>query len=56
MARKATKLKELEVNSVDLVRAGANQAADICLYKSAEQPVKKTISKDDPNRYDYIIE
>ena len=33
----ATKLKNLRLTSVDLVRAGANQEADICLYKSAEQ-------------------
>ena len=32
----ATKLKNLQLTSVDLVRSGANQEADICLYKSAE--------------------
>lgn len=32
----ATKLKNMHLTSVDLVRAGANQAADICLYKSAD--------------------
>ena len=32
----ATKLKNMQVTSVDLVRSGANQEADICLYKSAE--------------------
>lgn len=31
----ATKLKNLQLTSVDLVRAGANQEADICLFKSA---------------------
>lgn len=31
----ANKLKNLHLTSVDLVRAGANQEADICLYKSA---------------------
>lgn len=31
----ATKLKKMKLTSVDLVRAGANQKADICLYKSA---------------------
>lgn len=39
----ATKLKNLHLTSVDLVRAGANQEADICLYKSAdgaEQPTE----------------
>lgn len=32
----ATKLKNLHLTSVDLVRAGANQEADICLHKSAD--------------------
>lgn len=32
----ATKLRNLQLTSVDLVRAGANQEADICLYKSAD--------------------
>lgn len=34
----ATKLKNIELTSVDLVRQGANQEADICLYKSADAP------------------
>lgn len=34
----ATKLKNLKLTSVDLVRAGANQEADICLFKSADPP------------------
>ena len=43
----ATKLKNLHLTSVDLVRAGANQEADICLHKSAtpqegvEQPTER---------------
>ena len=32
----ATKLKQLHLTSVDLVREGANQQADICIHKSAE--------------------
>lgn len=32
----ANRLKKLRVTSVDMVRAGANQEADICLYKSAD--------------------
>lgn len=32
----ANKLKNLQLTSVDLVRSGANQEADICIYKSAE--------------------
>ena len=34
----ATKLRKMKLTSVDLVRAGANQEADICLYKSADPP------------------
>lgn len=33
-----TKLKNLLLTSVDLVRRGANQEADICLAKSADTP------------------
>ncbi len=32
----ANRLKNLRLTSVDLVKAGANQEADICLYKSLE--------------------
>lgn len=32
----ANKLKKMKLTSVDLVRAGANQKADICIYKSAD--------------------
>lgn len=39
-----TKLKNLLLTSVDLVRRGANQEADICLAKSAEEP--ETVEKD----------
>lgn len=62
----ATKLKNMRLTSVDLVRAGANQEADICLYKSldgapADNPPKanvatRTISKSDPDRFDIIEE
>ena len=31
----ATKLKNMKLTSVDLVKAGANQKADICIHKSA---------------------
>lgn len=34
----ATKLKKMALTSVDLVRAGANQEANICLFKSADPP------------------
>lgn len=34
----ATKLRKMKLTSVDLVRAGANQEADICLFKSADPP------------------
>lgn len=32
----ANKLKNMKLTSVDLVKAGANQNADICLHKSAD--------------------
>ncbi len=34
----AMRLTNLKLTSVDLVRAGANQGADICLFKSADPP------------------
>lgn len=37
----ANKLKNMQLTSVDMVRAGANQEADICLFKSAA-PQKAT--------------
>lgn len=44
----ATKLKKMRLTSVDLVRAGANQKADICLYKSAKaQDNEYQVRKDD---------
>lgn len=63
----ATKLKNLRLTSVDLVRAGANQEADICLFKSldgtpqeeppAEPPkATRTVNKSDPDRYDILEE
>ena len=43
----ATKLKNMRLTSVDLVKSGANQKADICLFKSAEeeQPDPENIYK-----------
>lgn len=41
----ANRLKNMRLSSVDLVRAGANQEADICLFKSAdpeEDPTQPT--------------
>lgn len=63
----ATKLRQLQLTSVDLVRAGANQEADICLFKSldgephVEPPTEpheatRTVSKSDPDRYVCIVE
>lgn len=63
----ATKLQKMKLTSVDLVRAGANQEADICLFKSLDggpaeetptEPPKatRTISKSAPDRYDIIEE
>lgn len=56
----ATKLKKMKLTSVDLTRAGANQKADICLYKSAamvdeeqqERKVGKSMIKIDKSRFD----
>lgn len=56
-----TKLKKMKLTSVDLTRAGANQKADICLYKSAamvdeaeqqERKVGKSMIKIDKSRFD----
>lgn len=63
----ATLLKNMKLVSVDLVRRGANQEADICLYKGldadpaaephTEEPtVSRTVSKSDPDRFDRIEE
>lgn len=41
----ATKLKNLRLTSVDLVPRGANQEADICLYKSADDAESPTESE-----------
>lgn len=67
MKKTATKLKNMRLTSVDLVPAGANQEADICIFKSLDgepqenPPAKapkalRTVSKSDPNRYDHIEE
>ena len=63
----ATKLKNMRLTSVDLVRRGANQEADICIVKGLdgnpeetphiEAPkASRTICKSDPNRFDHIKE
>ncbi len=63
----ATKLKNMRLTSVDLVRRGANQEADICLFKSldgdnpetphVEAPTaSRTVSKTAPDRFDIIEE
>ena len=52
--------KKMKLTSVDLTRAGANQKADICLYKSAamvdeeqqERKVGKSMIKIDKSRFD----
>ena len=46
----ATKLKKMKLTSVDLVRAGANQEADICLFKSAEEREKDVEAAQDQHR------
>ena len=45
----ATKLKDIRLTSVDLVRAGANQEADICLFKSAD-PIEATEIPTEPEK------
>ena len=57
----ATLLKNMKLVSVDLVGRGANQEAHIALFKGMDPETDdpatpRTISKSDPNRYDYIIE
>jgi len=54
----ASKLKNIRLTSVDLVRAGANPEADICLFKSfsAEENGKGSMIFRDNNRYDVIQE
>lgn len=42
-----TKLKKMHLTSVDLVRAGANPQADICLYKSAASASNDYHGKDE---------
>lgn len=46
----ATKLKKMKLTSVDLVRAGANQEADICLFKSADPPPESAESPTEPEK------
>ncbi|MBO7741117.1 MAG: hypothetical protein J6S21_01055 [Victivallales bacterium] len=53
----------MKLTSVDLVGRGANQEAHISLFKGLDaNPTEgphveaPTISKSDPNRFDYIVE
>lgn len=53
----ANKLKNLKLTSVDLVRAGANQEADICIYKSATpQDGDNTASEHEKNIFKRFID
>lgn len=45
----ANKLKNLRLTSVDMVRAGANQEADICLFKSTD-PAEATETPTDEEK------
>lgn len=49
MSGKKTKLKKIELTSVDMVRRGANQEAHINLYKSAGDPNPPPDIPDAPN-------
>ncbi len=51
----ATKLKNMRLTSVDLVKAGANQEADICLYKSADDPTEPPEYDDQSELYKSAI-
>ncbi len=50
----ANLLKNLKLTSVDLVHAGANQEADICLFKSLEPPAPAPVPT--PSGFDEIEE
>jgi len=54
----ATLLKNIKLTSVDLVRAGANQEADICLFKSLSPPDNKPSDNTDipASQFDVIEE
>lgn len=62
----ATKLKKMKLTSVDLVPSGANQDADICLFKSrdgahedsheADLATIELMAKSDPDRFIQIEE
>ena len=63
----ANLLKNMKLTSVDLVGRGANQEAHISLFKGMDPETEEnphvatpeapsTIRKDDPNRFDYIVE
>lgn len=63
----ANKLKKMRYTSIDLVPRGANQEAHISLFKGldgdptenphSEAPAaSRTVSKSDPDRFDYIKE
>lgn len=55
-----TKLKNMRLTSVDLVKAGANQEANIRIHKGLdvppEDPPARTIAKSDPDRFDVLHE
>ncbi len=52
----ANLLKNLKLTSVDLVRAGANQEADICLFKSLEPPETAPAGFDEIEEIEEITE
>lgn len=51
----ATKLKNMQLTSVDLVRAGANQDAKICLYKSDHVPDESNVGESNEEIYKNAI-
>ena len=51
----AQKLKNMKLTSVDLVKAGANQKADICLYKSADHEDPAQEAPESPTEHEKNI-
>lgn len=53
----AATLRNIHLTSIDLVREGANQEADICLFKSSTPPqARKMLLYRLSRRFDWIVE
>lgn len=51
----ATKLKNMRLTSVDLVGRGANQEADICLFKGMDSTPAETPPKENPTGSQAVV-